>query len=193
MRIRTVVASTLVVLALAFGGILSASAQGNSLAEAGFPELSLTLTDAGVEGLAAETTAGWNLVSFTNSVTATGDPFEDAWSIDFILLPEGMTADDVVAAFNAAFEGPPEGEASPAAMEGMDMGSPAAEAAPADPLGFLYETYLACGPGALQGETTQAAIYLQPGDYAVLTGVGDPATLTVTGEADAASPGHRRR
>lgn len=187
-RIRSAIASTLAVLALAVGAILSASAQDGSFADTGFPETALTLTDAGVEGLGAETTAGWNVVTLTNSVTATGDPFEDAWSVDFILLPDGRTADDVVAAFNAAFAGPPEGEASPPAIEGMDTGSPAAEAAPADPLGFLYGKYLAGGPGAPRGETTQSAIYLEPVDYAVLASVGAPATLTVTGEADAASP-----
>ena len=181
MRIRTILASTLAVLALAFGGVLGTAAQDSSIASAGFPELAVTLTDAGPEGLPTETTAGWNLVTFTNSVTATGDPFEDSWSLDFILLPVGMTADDVVAAFGAAFAGPPEGEASPAAMA-TPVGPPE------DPLAFLYETYLPGGPGALQGETTQSAIYLQPGDYAVLSGIGGAVTLTVTGEADAASP-----
>ncbi len=194
MQIRMILASTLAVLALAFGGVLGAAAQDSALASAGFPELSVTLTDTGPEGLPAETTAGWNLVTFTNSVTATGDPFDDAWSLDFILLPEGMTTDDVVAAFGAAFGGPPEGEASPVAMEDMEMATPAGmematpAGAPEDPLAFLYETYLAGGPGALQGETTTAAIYLQPGDYAVFSGIGGAVTLTVTGEADAASP-----
>jgi len=135
----------------------SPAAQDGSLADTGFPELSMTLTDASLDGLPAETAAGWHVVSLTNSVTSTGDPFEDAWSVDFILLPEGMTADDVVAAFEAAFAGPPEGEGSPAAMEGMDMASPAAGAAPADPLAFVYETYLPGGPGALLRPSSRSA------------------------------------
>lgn len=190
MRIRMVLVSTLAVLALAFGGVLQVSAQDGSLADAGYPELTVTLTDEGVEGLPEETEAGWHLVNFTNDITPSGDPFEDSWGLDFVLIPEGMTIDDIA----AAFAGPPPGEgegpgaASPEPMEGMDMGSPAADAAPSDPFAFLYETYLPGGPGALQGETTQAAIYLEPGEYAVLAfGFGAPATLTVTGEGDAAS------
>ena len=72
-----------------FGGIGAIAAQDATPSTEGtiFPELQLTLTDAGIEGLPAETTAGWTNVTFTNSVTPTGDPFEDAWGIDFIMLP----------------------------------------------------------------------------------------------------------
>jgi hypothetical protein len=198
MRIRSFVLSLIAVALLAFGGIGAVAAQDATPSADGsiFPELQLTLTDTGIEGLPAETTAGWTNVTFTNSVTPTGDPFEDAWGIDFIMLPDGMTVDDVA----AAFSGPPpgaegEGEsmegmdmASPESMEGMDMGSP--EAAAEDPFAFLYETYLAGGPGALSGETTQATIYLEPGTYVVLAlGFAPPVELTVTGTADPAAPG----
>jgi len=198
MRPRSFVLSLIAVALLAFGGIGAVAAQDAtpSTDGSGFAELNMTLTDAGVEGLPAETTAGWHTVTFTNNATPTGDPFEDAWGIDFVMLPEGMTVDDVA----AALSGPPpgaEGEggegmdmASPESMEGMDMGSPEAGAAPEDPFAFLYNTYLAGGPGALSGETTQATIYLEPGTYAVLAfGFGTPAELTVTGTADPAAPG----
>ena len=71
------------------------------------------------------------------------------------------------------------------------MGSPAA--ADMDPFAFLYETYLAGGPGALSGETSQATIYLEPGTYAVVAfGFGAAVELTVTGTADPAAPGRSR-
>jgi hypothetical protein len=199
MRIRSFVLSLIAVALLALGGVGAVVAQDAtpSTDSSGFAELSITLTDAGVEGLPAETPAGWTNVTFTNSATPSGDPFEDAWGIDFVMLPEGMTVDDVAAALSGpppGAEGEGEGEgmdmASPESMEGMDMGSPEAGAAPEDPFAFLYETYLAGGPGALSGETTQATIYLEPGTYAVLAfGFGTPAELTVTGTADPAAPG----
>jgi hypothetical protein len=200
MRIRSFVLSLIAVALLAVSGIGTVAAQDATPAtgDSGSPELTMTLTDTGIEGLPAETPAGWTTVTFTNSATPTGDPFEDAWGIDFIMLPDGMTVDDVA----AAFAGPPpgaegEGEgdmegmdmASPESMEGMDMGSPEAGAAPEDPFAFLYDTYLAGGPGALSGETTQATIYLEPGTYAVLAlGFSPPVELTVTGTADPAAP-----
>jgi len=197
MRFRSFALSLIAVALLALGGVGAVTAQDATPATdgTGFAELNITLTDAGVEGLPAETTAGWTNVTFTNNATPSGDPFEDAWGIDFVMLPEGMTIDDDA----AALSGPPpraEGEgagtdmASPESMEGMDMASPEAGAAPVDPFAFLYETYLAGGPGALSGETTQATIYLEPGTYAVLAfGFGAPAELTVTGTADPAAPG----
>jgi hypothetical protein len=139
----------------------------------GVPEIQVTLTDEGVQGVPAETPAGWTLVTFTNNVTPTGDPFADAWSLEFIQLADGMVAADVDAIFASGEGGPP---ASPAA--GGE-----------DPFAFLYETYMAGGPGALVGETGQGLVNLLPGRYAVTVGgVGAGAELTVTGEAVADAP-----
>jgi hypothetical protein len=187
MRIRSVLVAALAVIALAVGGMarVSVHAQDGPLASMGFPELAITLTDAGLEGVPAETAAGWYLVTFTNNITPTGDPFDDAWQVDFIQVPEGMTAEEIGAFFMAPPPGAEgEGEASPESMDGMDMASPAAE----DPSAFLYETYMPGGPGALQGESGQGAVFLEPGDYAVLTtGLTDAVPMTVTGEADMAA------
>jgi hypothetical protein len=175
----------LVAAALATGGLAGVAAQDATPAPVqdvmlsdtfDLPELQVTLTDAGLEGVPAETGSGWYVVTFTNDVTPTGDPFEDAWSVEFIVLPEGMTLDDLA----AMSEAPPEDQAaSPEAMAGMDMASPGA--APEDPFAWLYETYLAGGPGAAVGQTVQGIIYLEPGDYAVMT-FGDypPSGMTVT-------------
>lgn len=189
MRYRTFVLSLLVA-GLALTGLAGVAAQDATPAPVGdatfadtigLPELQLTLTDDGLDGVPEETQAGWQLVTFTNDVTPTGDPFEDAWSVEFIMLPEGMTVDDLAMLLAA----PPEGEgATPEAMEGMDMATPAT--APDDPFAFLNETYLAGGPGALQGQTVQAVIFLEAGDYAVSAfGPFPPAALTVTGVSEA--------
>src|SRR5687768_14953695 len=190
MRYRTFVLSLLVVAGLALAGLAGVAAQDATPVAAGdasfadtmgLPELQITLTDAGLDGVPAETQAGWHVVTFTNDVTATGDPFEDAWSVEFIMLPEGMTADDVA----MLLAEPPEGDgATPEAMAGMDAATPAA--APDDPFAFLFETYLAGGPGALQGQTVQAIVYLEAGDYAVSSfGPFAPEALTVTGVSEA--------
>lgn len=164
MRYRTWGLSILAVAALLIAGLGGVAAQdeGGALDDlSGLPELTITLTDTAIEGVPAETEAGWHLVTFTNGVSSTGDDFEDAWSIEFIMLPEGMAASDLA--------GPPEGAASPVA--GGE-----------DPFAFLYETYLAGGPGALRGETAQGLIFLEPGDYAVnaFTETAPPVPLTVT-------------
>jgi hypothetical protein len=186
MRIRSAFVATLAVIALAlagWSGLARVSAQEDQLASMGFPELDITLTDDGLEGVPAETAAGWYLVTFTNSITPTGDPFDDSWQVDFIQVPEGMTAEEIGAFFMAPPPGA-EGEASPESMDGMDMASPAAE----DPSAFLYETYMPGGPGALQGESGQGAVLLKPGNYAVLTtGLTEAVPMTVTGEADTAA------
>src|SRR5215204_5935655 len=78
-----------------------AAAQAEPLADLGLPELAITLTDAGLEGVPAETAAGWYRVSFTNDVSDTGDPIQDMWSVELIRLPAGTTVDDLAALFAA--------------------------------------------------------------------------------------------
>ena len=180
MHMRSLWFAFLVVAVIAAGGLRGVNAQDGSLADSGLPEITATLTDEGVEGVPAETEAGWHLVTFTNDVSDSGDPFQDSWSLEFFQLSAGMTIDDLA----ALFAGPPP-DASPEATDAAEMASPEAEGE--DPFAFLYESYAAGGPGALRGETSQGVVYLQPGDYAVTTfGVGAPVAMTVTGDADAA-------
>jgi len=185
MRRFSVLLSLLAALLLGLPGAL---AQADPFADAGLPELAITLTDEGPQGVPAETAAGRYLVSFTNDVSDTGDPFQDTWQIEFVGLPEGTTVDDLVALFaaGAGAEGEGGGEGTPV----TEAGEAVAEASPAgeDPFAFIYEGHLAGGPGALRGETAQGVVDLPPGDYAVATfGIGMPVAMTVTGEA-AASP-----
>jgi hypothetical protein len=152
-----------------------AVAQANPFADLGLPELKIKLTDAGsayelrLDGVPTKTPAGRYQVSSTNDVREPIGPIDDPQPVElavtFLQLPEDMTVED----FTALFAGPTPSE---------------------DSFAFLYETYLAGGPGALQGETTQGVINLIPGDYAVATYGLAAKAMTVT-DGDVASPGAR--
>jgi hypothetical protein len=209
MRLRAIWLSMLAVALLAAGGLAGVAAQEATPQDGlgatpgaaqdallantfGLPELRITLTDGGYEGVPAETAAGLYVVTFTNNTN-------EAAAAAFIQLPEGMTVDDLTALAELA---PPEGEAaggaeaglaSPAATGGMDMASPAAgtdvAASPAaeDSLAWLFQTYAAGGPGAEPLQTVQGIVDLQPGNYAVwsdeIFSAIAPVPLTVTGDA----------
>ena len=162
-RVLSVLLSLLAVTALAAVGLTSVAAQDatpgpvedNLLPDLfGLPELQITLTDAGFEGVPAETQAGWTVVTFTAETA-------DGGAVGFVQLPEGKTVDDLAAISQMAGE---EGEASPAAMG--DMASPAASQGE-DPLAWIFQTYIAGGVGAEAGQTVQGIINLEPGNYAV--------------------------
>jgi hypothetical protein len=177
--------SVLAVAALLVTRLGGVAARDGGFAElAGVPEIQVTLTDGGVEGVPAETPAGWALFTFTNNVTPTDDPFADAWSLEIVQLPEGVAAAELAALFAAGPEGSPPAAGDEAVAE---PASPETEGA--DPFAILYESYVAGGPGALQGESGTALVNLQPGTYAVLVfGIGAAADLTVSGEAAGETP-----
>lgn len=134
----------------------------------GLPELTITATDDGFEGLPDETEAGRYVVTFTNELS--GEAAENA-AVGFVRLPDGQTLADLVP------------EASPAAEEEFD---PAAFA-------WLYDAYVAGGAAIDEtGGTVQAIVDLKPGDYVAWADdpeslAGAP-TMTVTGEMPADLP-----
>ena len=158
----------------------------------GLPELRVTLSDTGFEGLPTETAAGTYVVTLTNNSAA------DLGAITFIQLPEGRTVDDLTA-LTAPPEGavdgtPPAGMDMGTPMAGMTMGTPATGAEDAgpppgeDPLAWIYETYISGGPGALAGQTIQAIIDLLAGNYAAFNEDFEAplaVPVTVTGDATA--------
>lgn len=163
--------------------------------ELGLPELNVRLTDAGYEA-PAEVAAGRYLVTFENASSA-----EFSLSAGFFMIPDGWTFDDVLASFDkitAMFSeeggeggepaGTPESMESMESMDSMDM---AATPEPAeDPLAWLYEAKLAGGPSAAAGETGQAIVDLEPGEWAIWPDTFEygAAHLTVTGEMPAELP-----
>jgi hypothetical protein len=157
--------------------------------ELGLPELNIRLTDEGYEA-PAEAAAGRYLVTFENASSS-----EFPLSAGFFLIPDGWTIDDVLARFDeitAMFseEGGADAEpaGTPESMESMDMA--ASPEAPEDPMAWLYETKLAGGPSAAAGETGQAIVDLEPGEWAIWPDTFEygAAHLTVTGEMPAELP-----
>ncbi len=187
MRYRSAMVSLLAIFAMLLTGVAAVAAQdatpGATLSadELGLPELLVTVTDTGFENLPEELEAGRYLVTFTNESS-----MESA--INFLQLPEGITAADMTG-------GPPGPDATP----GPGMASPEAEGSPAAeggeglPPAWYYETYMAGGPGAPAGATTQGIVDLIPGNY--VAGADDPMApqapveLTVTGEEGATPEG----
>ncbi|HEY7034729.1 MAG TPA: hypothetical protein VH482_25545 [Thermomicrobiales bacterium] len=134
----------------------NAWAQGTtSLDGLGLPEIKITMTDAGFTVTPKETTAGWTLVTFTNSSSEEDD------AADIVLIPSGMTADDI----NNSLATP----------------TPSAPS-------WAFQTTFAGGPFAGKGKTTQDVVNLTAGDWYIFSG-GEPQfaadTLTVTAGASA--------
>lgn len=130
----------------------------------GLPELTLTITDDEIAGLSAEVEAGRYVVSLTNEGS-------EPWAAGFIQLAEGRSVDDLAASVGMEER---MAEASPESMPEED------------PLAWLFDAYIAGGPGAEPGETSQVIVDLPPGDYAVWADDPEapqaPVALTVTGE-----------
>lgn len=148
----------------------SGAATGATFADTlGLPEIAITASDSGYEGVPAATAAGRYVVSLTNQTT--GEE-EESQAIGFVRLPEGASVADLVPAD------------APSADEEPD---PAA-------IAWLYEAYIAGGAAAEPGETGQAIVDLLPGEYVAWAddpaSLADAPTLTVTGEmpADLATP-----
>ncbi len=141
----------------------------------GLPELAITATADGFEGVPAATAAGRYVVTLTAVPNV-----ESGAAVEFLMLPEDVTFDD----FTAMLAGPPEGEtgASDATPAGGDE-----QAAP----DWYYQTYLAGGVAADAGFTSQGILDLRPGTY-VVWAAGDPEApqapveMSVTG--DVATP-----
>lgn len=148
-----------------------AAAQAVDLTSLGLPELNVTQTATGYEGLEPEIVAGRYLLNVT-----AGEGVEYA-GVEFMSPPAGVSVDELIAGLTSA-GGPPEG-------------SPPADAVPGIPLMF-YQARFTGGIGGPAGMTHQAIIDFPPGDWLGWTGepgvdVG-PAQLTVTGEMPAELP-----
>jgi hypothetical protein len=125
------------------------------LASLGYPELKVTVTDSGFEGVPAETAAGRYLL--TVEARTTQGPGTGA----FFGPPAGMTAEE----FLGAIAGPPpgaDGGTPPAGAEGGDQGGGEMQL----PL-FVYQAKFAGGAQAMPGQTAQAVIDLTPGEWMV--------------------------
>jgi len=141
----------------------------------GYPELTVTITDTGFEGVPASTAAGRYLLTATNQMTQNTD---NAGAVAFLSgTPVGMSAADLVQ-FLGGFAGPPVGSPTAGGDEGGGDEGPL-------PL-VVYQLHFAGGVFALPGATAQAVIDLTPGEYVVWgddpTAPQQLGTVTVTGD-----------
>jgi hypothetical protein len=144
----------------------------------GYPELAITVTDTGFEGVPATTAAGRYLLTVTNARSAAS---ENAGAVGFVSpTPAGKSAADFiqyVASLAAPAATPGGGTPTGGDEGGEEMEQPL-------PL-WVYQLHFAGGVYAPTG-TAQAVIDLIPGEYVVW---GDdptlpltPVAMTVTGE-----------
>jgi len=145
--------------------LAQATGAGTALAALGLPELKVTVTDSGFEGLPPQVAAGRYLLSLTIQAKPNAQT-------GFVQLPTGITIQTFLGALTQV------GQATAAAQAGV---------AP-----WFYQTYMAGGAGGATGQTAQAVIDLKPGNYAVWgdgpSATQQPQALTVTGTAPAKPP-----
>jgi len=140
-------------------------AGGGDLGSLGLPELTVTISDTGYEGLPTSTEAGRYLVSATNN--GSGPAF-----VEFMQLPEGMSMSDMM--------GPP-ADATPLAAA-----SPEGNEGEEGPPEWYYTVHMAGGAGINPGGTARMVLDLRPGTYLVWgedpSAPQMPVELQVTGE-----------
>lgn len=172
----------LVVGAIPAGALQDAEAP---FADLGLPELDVTITAAGFEGIGESLEAGRYVVT----ATATEDSGEFGSAVAFV-QPSGMTAEE----FLAGLGGPPE-ESAGEALEGTpaEGGEEMEEMGGAPPPEY-YASMFAGGAGVMPGETTVFVVDLTPGEWIAWgddpSGSQEPVIFEVTGEmpADLAEP-----
>jgi hypothetical protein len=136
---------------------LAQQSEGSALAALGLPELNITISDTGYAGLDSELSAGMYLIHAEN--TGSGPGF-----IEFMQLPEGMTAADLTAMLGGGGD-----ESTPIASAEDEVASPAAGQGGEDqgPPEWYYTVYLAGGAGVGPGQTAHFVLNLAPGNYVV--------------------------
>ncbi len=171
----------LIVGAIPAGALQDASPE-SGLADLGLPELEVTITATGFEGIGESLEAGRYVVT----ATASEDSGEFGSAVAFV-QPSGMTAEE----FLAGLGGPPE-EAAGEALEGTP--AEGGEEMGGVPPPEYYASTFAGGAGVMPGETTIFVVDLMPGEWIAWgddpAGSQEPVIFEVTGEmpADLAEP-----
>jgi len=181
---RNVLALISVVFLLVLGAIPAGARQEaeTPFADLDLPELEVTVTETGFEGISESLEAGRYVVT----ATATEDSGEFGAAVAFV-QPSGMTAEE----FLAGLGGPP-AEAAGEALEGTpaEGGDEMGGAPPAE----YYASTFAGGAGVMPGDTTVFVVDLTPGEWIVWgddpAGAQEPFIFEVTGEmpTDLAEP-----
>jgi len=186
---RPLIAFLTALLSLSFGMLPVLAAQdatpASGLAEAGLPQLEVTVTATGYEGIPDEVETGRYLVS----LTVGEDVGEFGGGVAFVQPPSGVTAND----FLSEVLGPPD-ESGVGAVAGTPVEE--VEASPADGAGaipeVIYEATYAGGIYAETGQTAQVVLDLAPGEWIAWADDPEapqiPAIFEATGEMPADLP-----
>jgi hypothetical protein len=168
----------LIALLAGAGGSAVAQAAQSGAADAlfptavGLPELRVTATATGYEGVPESTEAGWYLMTLDNQS-------DGEVGLEFLAVPPGLTAQELIGFIAApAPAATPDADATPGSTAAQSTES----SAPPD---FYYEVHMPGGPYAeFAGQTVQAVVELRPGDYVVWAGLPGlpqaPRPITVT-------------
>jgi hypothetical protein len=161
---------------------LVAAQEAGDFASLGYPELKVTITDTGYEGIPASLPAGRYLLTATANASGQTSPDQQPPTVAFLSpTPAGMSAADFLQQFA------PSPGASPEAGGGEGGGD--------QPLPLaVYQMKFAGGVLVLPGQTDQAVVDLTAGEWIAWgddpAGRQQPVVLTVTGDfpADVAEP-----
>lgn len=164
--------------------LLSALAQtptaaGSPFASLGLPELTITVSTDGFQGIPDTLDAGRYLVT----VTSAEDTANEGGAGVAFIQPAGMTGQEFIDFIGQMSAGPDASAATP--MAG-DMGTPADQGAQMGAPDFYYQSTMAGGIYAPSGMTAQAVVDLTPGDWVAWgddpTATQAPVAFTVTGD-----------
>ena len=187
---RTITSTVGALLLLMVGAIpaeaLQEATPASGLADLGLPELTVTITATGYEGIPTSLEAGRYLVSVTVAEDA------EFGSIEFA-QPEGVSPEEFLATLAGQLE--EEGAADA-------VGTPpvlAPDATPAEggdgmggPPQFVYESTFPGGTSAMAGQSVQVVLDLTPGEWVASGGnpeaPQEPVIFEVTGEMPADLP-----
>ncbi len=185
--------AALLVLPIGFGSVAFAQdaspVSGSPFADLGLPELTITASASGYEGIPESIAAGRYLVTL-NATEDTGD--NGGAGVSFV-QPAGMSGQDFIAGVSQL-----QGGGTPAAMPSESSpvavasdGSPAAGGGEGPPA-FFYQSKIAGGSFAGPGQSVQIVVDLTPGEWVAW---GDdpsapqhPVVFQVTGEMPADLP-----
>jgi hypothetical protein len=166
-RFLTSLVAALLVLPIGMGAIASAQdappVSGSPFSDLGLPELTITITGTGYEGIPESTPAGRYLVTL-NAADETGDM--GGGGLSFV-QPAGMSGQDFVDALTQLqVGGTPAAMSAEATPEMMAPdGTPVAEGGDEGAPAFFYQSKIAGGGFSAPGQTTQVVLDLTPGEW----------------------------
>ncbi len=169
-RFSHVFTLALVGASLLTAGVSRVAAQDDAFSDLGLPEITVTISATGYQGIPDDLAAGRYLLTVT-----AGDDVEGGASVDFV-KPEGMSPEE----FLSSTVEPPT-DATPGVDGADDTGSEAG-----GPPAYFYSFTFAGGTGVETGQTTQVVLDLTPGEW-IAWGENPeapqaPMVVTVTGE-----------